>query len=381
MAFKYRGEDRQVEDVVKRSKQSGGAYDSYLSPDCTFFKILEGERAIRILPPTWEDTKKWGNGWELQIYLHNNVGPDNSTFLCLDKMKGERCPICEARREAKDEEEANALKPSWRALAWVIDRDNEKAGPMVMGLPITLFRDINARSVDKKTGEVILIDHPEDGYDVLFNREGSSLKTKYTQVEIERDSRPVHKDEKIQDKWLTFIEDHPLPEMLTFFDEDYIEKVLSGKVEKRSRDEEEETRPSRRGRSSEDEVEEKSSRRGRKADPEEPEAEPETTSRRRGRDVEEETPRRGRRSQEEDPPFEEGRTSRRGKAEPAEEEEEKEEKDEPRRGRAGRGEEAAEETTTRRRKSEPEEEEKGDEEDSPTSQAKRSLGRLRNNRR
>jgi hypothetical protein len=371
MAFKYRGEDRKVEDVVRRSKQSGGSYDSFLLPDIPFFKPREGENTVRIMPPTWEDTKKWGDNWEIQVYLHRNVGPDEGTYLCLDKCLGEKCPVCEARRDA-DPDEADALKPQWRGLCWVIDRDNEKAGPQVWSMPVSLFREINARGVDKKTNAIILLDHPEDGYDLMFTRTGEKKRTKYEGVEVDRDPTPLHDDEKKQARWIKYIEDNPLPEILNFYEPDYIEKVLFGQVEKRRKrdddDAEEEEKPARRGR-------------GRREEPDEEEEKP-----RRGRgrtepeeDAEEEAPkrsRRGRTEPEEDVEEEEAKPSRRrGRSEP----EEEDAKPARRRGRAEPEEDAEEEVDEKpaRRRGRSESEEDTEEEEAPSSQAKRQLGRLK----
>ena len=250
--FVYRGTARTVESVVRKSKQAGGLYDSYLQSDVQMYKPKEGEACVRILPPTWEDVEKWGDGWEIGVYIHYSVGPDNGTYLCLDKMKGEPCPVCEARRTITDQDEADQLKPGYRCICWVIDRDNEKAGPMIWSMPISLFRDINARSVDKKSNAPILIDDPEEGYDIIYNREGTGLKTKYTAVEVSREPSPLQDNEKLQIRWLEYITEHPLPDVLNFYDAEHIEKVLFGKTDRR-KDEEEvteetETRPSRRGR-------------------------------------------------------------------------------------------------------------------------------------
>lgn len=332
MVFKYSA-TRQTEEVVRKSKQSSGGYDSWLSPDATFLKIDEGQNEIRILPPTWaldfrdllaegldnglgrdkamaaaakkypeqaEEFKRWGDGWEITVFIHRNVGPDNGTYLCLDKMLGEPCPVCEARRDA-DEEEADKLKVQSRIVAWIIDRKRASAGPQVGSLPLTLTRDINGRSVDKKSSGVILIDDPYEGYDVTFTREGSDLRTKYTQVDISRDPSPVSDDKKKMEQWLQFIEDHPLPELLVYHDAEHIEKVLFGKTERRGKDKEEveearaTSRSSRRAPAAEPDEEPeataRSSRRARAADPE-PESEPEPEA---------ETPRRSRRA----PPPEE----------------------------------------------------------------------------
>lgn len=231
--FIYRGRERTVESVVRKSKQAGGMYDNYISADAQLYSPKEGECSIRILPPTWEDTDKWGDGWEIGVYLHYGVGPDNGSYLCLDKMKGEPCPVCEARRNTNDTDEADQFKASYRCLCWVIDRDNEKAGPMVWSMPVSLFREINARSVDKKSNTPILIDDPEEGYDVVFNRAGTGIKTKYTAVEVMREPSPLHEDEKLQGRWLAHITEHSLPSVLNFFEAEHIEKVLFGKVARR----------------------------------------------------------------------------------------------------------------------------------------------------
>lgn len=232
--FEYRGRDRSVESVVQKSKQATGNYDRYTLEGVPSFKPKEGENCVRILPPTWKDTQRYGDGWEIQIHLHSNVGVDNSQYLCLDKMNDEDCPICAARRDATDTDEADALRVGWRALCWVVSRDDEKAGPQLWAMPPTLFRDICAASVDKKGNTPILIDDPEEGYDLYFHREGSGLRTKYSRIEVVRDPSPLHDNQKLQDRWLDYIMETPLPDVLQFFPADHIEKVLFGRVDRGS---------------------------------------------------------------------------------------------------------------------------------------------------
>ena len=348
--FVYRGSDRTVESVVRKSKQAGGLYDSYLASDVQMYKPKEGEACVRILPPTWEDVEKWGDGWEIGVYIHYSVGPDNGTYLCLDKMKGEPCPVCEARRTITDQDEADQLKPGYRCICWVIDRDNEKAGPMIWSMPISLFRDINARSVDKKSNAPILIDDPEEGYDIIYNREGTGLKTKYTAVEVSREPSPLHDNEKLQARWLDYVTEHPLPDVLNFYDAEHIEKVLFGKTDRRKEAEDEteetETRPSRRGR----------------AEPVEEVAEDEAPPRRRVGRAE---------------PEAEDRPSRRGRAEPAEEEEppfEENPRAARRRALLDEGEESEEGETQTRPRTRPAADA---EEETPVRAARRSLERLK----
>lgn len=288
MAFKYR--KRTAESVSRRAKQSSGVYDSYVSIDAQWFKPKEGENIIRIMPWISQDNPllkkpefvdKWGDHWGIDIFIHRNVGPDNGTYLCANKMSGEPCPICDARNEA-GEEEAQALKPQNRILCWLIDRSDEKAGPKLWNMPLGTSKDISARSTVKGTGELLSIDDPEEGYDIYFDREGVKDRTKYEHVDVARDPSPLHDKQSTQDRWLDYVEDNLLPEILEFHEANYLEKILFGQMERAERSEVEgdRERPARRGRrdEAEPEREEKTSRgrRGRdeaEAPPEEPERE------------------------------------------------------------------------------------------------------------
>jgi hypothetical protein len=348
--FQYRG--RTSEDVNRRAKQQSGTYDSYLVQEVMTFKAKEGENTIRILPGTWDDAEKWGTHWGIDIYVHYNVGPDNATYLCLDKMKGEPCPVCEARREAADQEEADSLRPVNRVLCWLIDRNDEKSGPKAWAMPLNTSKDISARSLDKKTNEAILIDGAGtnkdgeviEGYDLFFDREGEKKRTKYVKIDVSRDSSLLHEDERLEEKWLNYITDNPLPDMLNFYEADYIQKILFGSSERAERTEADvEERPSRRTSRRGDADAEDTDRPSRSA-----RERPERTSGRRGLIQEddeapaerEERPsgRRGR-VQEEEPPFDADekethrpRASGRRRAEPEPEPEPEEAEAEPERG-------------------------------------------------
>lgn len=285
--FIYSGGTRTSAEIERKAHQSGGLYDSFIRSDVRVFKVHDGDNLVRILPWTInlqpkkfeEDAKiieQWGSWWNIDAFLHYGVGPDKGSYLCLDKMLKQHCPVCTARREVDDPDEADQLAPKWRGLAWVIDRDSEKTGPQLWPMPVTVYREINDRSVDKRTKEAIQIDNPEEGFDIGFSKGGTGLKTKYTALEVMRDPTPIHDDPAIVDKWLGYIVDNRLFKVLEYFPPEYIEKVLFGKV---SRKEEGEGR----GRSS-----------GREGDPA-----PEQESRRRPL------------AKEADPPAEERRATRR----------------------------------------------------------------------
>lgn len=230
----YYGDDRTNEEVDQKAHQSGGLYDSFLRGEVRMFKVHDGENCIRVLQPSWpkEDIPLWGRWWNIDIFMHYGVGPDNGSYLCLDKMFKEPCPVCEARKMSDDEDEIDRLAPKWRGLCWVVDRDNEKLGPQAWAMPVTMFREINERSKDKRSGASLKIDNPDNGYDIVFSKAGKEKKTKYTGVEIMRDPSPLHDDLDIQDKWLDFIFDNPLPSLLVPFEAEHIAKVLNGRSKK-----------------------------------------------------------------------------------------------------------------------------------------------------
>ena len=243
--FKY--PKRTVEDVQRRAKQSSGRYDSYVTEEVTWFKSRPGENCIRLIPwlsatdPDFDKLEeRWGNHWGIDIIVHRNVGPDNGTYLCLDKMKGEPCPICDAWRG----DDIDELKPSDRVLCWLIDRNDEKAGPQLWAMPLGVSKDISAVSQVKGSGEVLMIDDPESGYDVFFDREGEKTRTQYKRIAVARDASPLAETQKEEERWFAYILERRLPDILKYYETDYLEKMLAG--QQREPEPEDNARPLRR---------------------------------------------------------------------------------------------------------------------------------------
>jgi hypothetical protein len=101
--FVYKG--RSAESVKERAEQTGGRFDSLFKSGTDTFTPHVGENIVRILPPTW-DSEHFG----YPIWVHSRIGEDNSSYLCLRKMKNKECPICAAAKEAKDDNEADEAK-------------------------------------------------------------------------------------------------------------------------------------------------------------------------------------------------------------------------------------------------------------------------------
>jgi hypothetical protein len=173
------------------------------------------------------------------------VGADRQSFLDLDKMKGEPDPITEEYQRAKkegDDKYAKELDSKRRCGVFIIDRDHEKEGPQFWAMPWTIDADVNKLSVDKRTGEALNIDDPKDGYDLEFEKTGKGMNTKYEGVAIARRSSDLG-----DDRWLDYVVDNPIPDILVYYDYDHIAKAFGGGAAHRERDRDDD-RGSSRGR-------------------------------------------------------------------------------------------------------------------------------------
>lgn len=240
--FKYK--ERDVSAVTKRATQTSGMYDSIISSNFQTWKPKEGTNIVRILPATWDEAEHYG----MDIFKHNNIGPENAQYLCLFKMKGEECPACNERRSLEADglsDDAILLKVQKQVLVWIIDRSDEASGPQLWSMGWTVDKDINVLSVNKRTGRVLLVDHPDEGYDIEFIREGTQLKTRYVGVQVAREQSPISDDEALQKRWLKFVMENPLPETLNYFDAAYISGIMMGKKKEEPKDEPKSVRATR----------------------------------------------------------------------------------------------------------------------------------------
>lgn len=223
---------RDPSSIKERANQRGGDFDSLYVPGTKLFKPREGKNLVRVLPPAWPDASHYG----YEIWCNYGIGVDTATYLSLSKMKNEKDPIVEARKQAEREgnkELADKLAPRKRILFYVIDRNAEDEGPQLWSAPWTVDKDFCNLAFDEDTKEVVMIDHPEEGCDVRFYKEGTGLATKYDSSKM-RILKPsiLHEDEGVMNEWLEYIQNHPIPDILNFYSYDHIAGVFDGFVPK-----------------------------------------------------------------------------------------------------------------------------------------------------
>lgn len=205
----------------RRERYQSGNRDSFVVPNVELWKPKDGDNWIRILPPTWDNADHYA----LELFVHYEVGPDNGTYLCPNKMRGEPCGLCDeyhAAKSAKEEDYARALEVSMRLAAWIVDREEEKKGVQLWLYSMAQDREIMQQAYDRRTGETIMIDHPNDGYDIEFTRRGKGLQTKYSGFKLSRQPSDVAASH------LQFVQETPLPTILKYYDSEYIMNVFAG---------------------------------------------------------------------------------------------------------------------------------------------------------
>jgi hypothetical protein len=232
------------EEAQALSQRRGGMFDGLIKQGGPkFFKPKAGDNFVRILPPTWEDARHYA----LEVKIHRNIGVDNQSYLCLmenESSQEKNCPICQERQELArnraKQEEMDALRANPTLLVYLIDRSDEKSGPMLWGMSNRSNTEILSQSLEKRQQIYLPVAHPIDGFDIEFTREGEGLLTRYRGFKVARQSSPITDDPERFEEWLNYIEDHPIPDQLQFFPAERIKLVFYGKA-----DTTEETPPTR----------------------------------------------------------------------------------------------------------------------------------------
>jgi hypothetical protein len=223
---------RTIEDAKKRQNQNSDRFDQLMENNLPLFKPVDGANRVRILPPTWDGADHYG----LNVFIHYNVGPEKQRYLCLDKMKGERCPVCveqmvEKNRPDKDDAVVRALSALKRVAAWVIDRKHEIDGPQLWLMPKKMDDALTKQSYDDSTGELLRVEDPEEGFDILFTKEGQGINTDYIGTTIARRTSVLSEDADVLQTWSEFLEAKPIPSLLRFYSFDRIYSQLTGQSE------------------------------------------------------------------------------------------------------------------------------------------------------
>lgn len=141
-------------DFGNREKAGKGA--SYSALDFSsvgkvnFYKLKEGSNKLDVVPYTASAKlhpliaagrlEKGSPDYDLEIFVHRNIGASGGAYICPKKLTGAPCPICEAAEELesrvkdgdkKAEETQKKLFPSFRIFMNVVDMMEPEKGVQV----------------------------------------------------------------------------------------------------------------------------------------------------------------------------------------------------------------------------------------------------------
>jgi hypothetical protein len=246
----YNYQPPSYEEAQKIVEQASRQFDNFIKQEIPKpFKARVGDNVIRILPPTWENARHFA----YEVKLHRNIGMNSrgfgSTYLCPkcnDLSPYSECPVCEEvellNRRGSNKDLINKIRLSTSNICYIIDREDEKAGVQPWIISQTRNAEIVAQATNKKNHRYINIVHPIEGRDLEFKRIGSGLDTEYKGFKIEWEPSPLSENADLMDKWLDYIEEHPIPDILQFYSPEHIAEKFHGKSDI---DEEPEPEPTR----------------------------------------------------------------------------------------------------------------------------------------
>ena len=195
------------DESYQRKDDSGrfkSIYKSEISRD-KFWKCNEAEHSLDIIPYPVGDNdphnKKGNWTYLLDLFVHNKVGVNEDSYVCLNRNYNKNCPICEYQAELRkqddyDEDIVKALNPTRRAIynIWVHDNSKEEdKGIQIWDVSHYLFElNLIENSRKKKGGGYILFSDPDEGKTISFRRSGKGpTSTKFVAITFEdRDAIP-----------------------------------------------------------------------------------------------------------------------------------------------------------------------------------------------
>jgi hypothetical protein len=235
--FQY--SQRSAESVVEQRNRQSSRFDMALT-GVTMYRPYTGENMIRILPPSWTELQIDKSGktiehYAYQVWLHKWVGTAGGTYPCLSQMRGESCPMCDewqALRRSGDNENAKQMGVKEQWLFYLLDRKSDQRDKPVVWSISKMQDDEMVDAARGFNNETIFPDHPDAGYDLRFRKvllNPREPKTaRYSGYQFARDPSPIHDDPHVTNEILAWIEAHPIPDMIKYYDADYMESQLMG---------------------------------------------------------------------------------------------------------------------------------------------------------
>jgi hypothetical protein len=236
-------ETRSNDDWERRINQSGSNRERWIKDGYRLYQPLRDENHIRLLPPNFgkyatrpDGTRRPPPHWGMDVFIHWRMGPGKAHLVCPyhtnpsgyteDEFERKPCPLCAelARQErAGNETLIREYRPSKRVLVFMLNMKDPAAGPIAWGMPYTLDRKIAKKCQIRGTGKWKVIDHPEQGYDIFFDRiEGQKQFPDYDNVDFAQESSPI------PEMYADWVAQNALPDAIVIRTADQIQRIWDG---------------------------------------------------------------------------------------------------------------------------------------------------------
>ena len=149
-----------------------------------FAKLVTGRNLVRVLPPLVSSGRKSPFLLTYQHILEIPGITNPVSFNCPRVMAKKPCPACAKMEELRatgqpaDYNRAGKFFPKLRVYANVIMRAAPENGPQVLPFGKTIHEQLIAIRADTSEGGDFT-DPTEDGFDIIIEKEGEGLNTKY----------------------------------------------------------------------------------------------------------------------------------------------------------------------------------------------------------
>ena len=166
-----------------------------------FWKPKVGRNFIRILPPPEGESTPFRKAF--QHFVEN--GEAKKSLICTRLAAPERrqpCAVCvrvtqlQASRIKADQDKGKKMAAKKRVFVNIIDREKPEMGTLIFAFGTSIDKQLISLRNDPVTGGNYT--DPENGYDLVIDRVGAGLDTKYSVRMAKKPSRVAETDEEIQ---------------------------------------------------------------------------------------------------------------------------------------------------------------------------------------
>ena len=278
------------EKAAKGRTQKGA---QYINTDLAQFTPIDGSNCIRIVPPLADDAM--ATLWGIDVWTYYLAGKGFLSPTTFDPRAQNIVLEAYKRVKADDPEEAKRLQlgGTRKTILFILDFGDGGKEPelKVWSAPPGLVDEFIRVAKNRRTGKLVALEDPEEGYCIFFDRIGVGKKTEYKGVTLDKEPYPL--DESLLDKIPYFTDILVVPDADDL--KIALDDTLSGKAQESQEERKFERRDNtkRRGHDDDDDQPRRSTHRN-----EDDDDEPHSKSKRRDEDDDE--PRRKHKREEDD---------------------------------------------------------------------------------